>query len=111
MGATFHTEKPGDVPVWVNKHNCKACDKCVAACPAGVLAMVYDSSSVLGANISIDYPDSCIGCMECELVCPDFAIYVSDRKEYKFAKLSDDAKQRQEQVRANNYMSVKQGAN
>ena len=111
MGATFHTEKPaGDVPVWVNKHNCKACDICVSVCPAGVLAMVYDPSSVLGANINIEYPDSCIGCLECELSCPDFAIYVADRKEHKFAKLSDEAKERQEKIKANNYMSLNQGA-
>ncbi len=108
--STFHTEKPGDVPVWVNKHNCKACDVCVSVCPAGVLAMVYDPTSTLGANISIEYPDSCIGCNECELVCPDFAIYVADKKEYKFAKLTDEAKARQEQIRANNFMSLKQGA-
>ena len=111
MSATFHTEKPAeDVPVWVNKHNCKACDICVSVCPAGVLAMVYDASSVLGANISIQYPDSCIGCLECELSCPDFAIYVADRKEHKFAKLSDEAKKRQEAIVANSYMALDEGA-
>ena len=85
---TFKTENPGDQPVWVNTNNCKACDICVAVCP-------------------------CIGCMECELSCPDFAIYVADRKELKaagksFAKLTDEAKKRQEAIVANNYMSLKQ---
>ena len=101
---------PGNVPVWVNKNNCKACDICVSVCPAGVLGMRYDSTSTLGAIISIDHPESCIGCNECELTCPDFAISVADKAQFKFAKLSDDAKARQEQIVANNYMSLDQGA-
>lgn len=103
---TFQTVNPGNQPVWVNTNNCKACDICVSVCPSGVLGMRYDPSSTLGAMISIDYPDACIGCNECELTCPDFAIYVADKKEYKFAKLTDDAKARQERIVANNYMSL-----
>jgi 2-oxoglutarate ferredoxin oxidoreductase subunit delta len=105
---TFKTENPGDQPVWVNTNNCKACDICVSVCPAGVLGMVYEPTSTLGAMISIDHPESCIGCNECELTCPDFAMYVADRKEYKFAKLTDEAKERQAAIVANNYMSLEQ---
>ena len=104
--STFKTENPGNQPVWVNTYNCKACDICVSVCPAGVLGMRYDSTSTLGAMISIDHPDACIGCNECELTCPDFAIYVADKKDYKFAKLSDEAKERQVAIKANNYMSL-----
>jgi len=75
--------------------------------------MRYDSTSTLGAMISIDHPEACIGCNECELTCPDFAIYVADPKEFKaagysFAKLTDDAKERQQAIVANNYMSLDQ---
>ena len=109
---TFETVNPGDQPVWVNTSNCKACDKCVAECPAGVLVMVYDHTSVLGKMISVENPDSCIGCNECELICPDFAIFVADKKEFKeaghsFAKLTDEAKERQAAIIANDYMSIK----
>ena len=112
---TFKTENPGDQPVWVNTSNCKACDICVSVCPSGVLGMVYESTSTLGAMISIDNPEACIGCSECELSCPDFAIYVAERSDLKaaglsFAKLTDDAKARQEAIKANNYYSIKQGA-
>jgi len=112
---TFRTENPGNQPVWVNTDNCKACDKCVAGCPAGVLSMRYEKGSVLGSMIHVEHPESCIGCMECELICPDFAIFVADRKELKeagvsFAKLTDEAKQRQAAIIANNYMSIEQGA-
>lgn len=103
---TFKTQNPGNKPVWVNTNNCKACDICVSVCPAGVLGMRYDNKSTLGAMISIEHPESCIGCMECELSCPDFAIYVADKKDYKFAKLTDDSKNRQVAVIANNYMSL-----
>ncbi len=103
---TFQTVNPGNQPVWVNTNNCKACDICVSVCPSGVLGMRYDPSSTLGAMISVDHPEACIGCNECELSCPDFAIYVADKKEYKFAKLTDDAKARQKQIASNNYMSL-----
>jgi 2-oxoglutarate ferredoxin oxidoreductase subunit delta len=104
---------PGDQPVWVDTGNCKACDICVSVCPSGVLGMRYESTSTLGAMISIDHPEACIGCNECELTCPDFAIFVADTKEYKaagfsFAKLTDADKERQAAIIANNYMSLDQ---
>ncbi len=95
---------PENTPVWVNTDRCKACDICVDACPAGVLSMQLEPTSVLGAMISVVYPDACIGCSECELCCPDFAIYVAEKKEYKFAKLTESSKERQEVIRKNGYM-------
>ena len=95
---------PENTPVWVNTDRCKACDICVDACPAGVLSMKLEPTSVLGAMISVVYPDACIGCNECELCCPDFAIYVAEKKEYKFAKLTESSKKRQEIIKENGYM-------
>lgn len=106
--ATALTPYPGNVPVWVNRDNCKACDLCVSVCPAGVLGMRYDSTHILGQIISIEHPEACIGCRGCELTCPDFAIYVAEKSEFKFAKLTDMAKARQVEVVANNYMSLDQ---
>jgi 2-oxoglutarate ferredoxin oxidoreductase subunit delta len=94
---------PENTPVWVNTARCKACDICVDACPAGVLSMKAEPKSTLGAMISVIAPDSCIGCNECELSCPDFAIYVADKKEFKFAKLTDASKARQEAISNNGY--------
>ncbi|MDY0402079.1 4Fe-4S dicluster domain-containing protein [Sulfurovum sp.] len=94
---------PENTPVWVNTARCKACDICVDSCPAGVLSMKADASTTLGAMISIVAPESCIGCNECELSCPDFAIYVAEKSEFKFAKLSDAAKARQEAILNNGY--------
>ena len=94
---------PENTPVWVNTDRCKACDICVDVCPAGVLAMKPDATSVLGAMISVVAQDDCIGCNECELSCPDFAIYVAEKKEYKFAKLTDASKERAQAIAENNY--------
>ena len=96
---------PENTPVWVDTTRCKACDVCVDVCPAGVLAMKPEPSSTLGAMISVVALDSCIGCNECELHCPDFAIYVADKKSdgIKFAKLTDEAKARAEAIKNNKY--------
>jgi 2-oxoglutarate ferredoxin oxidoreductase subunit delta len=99
---------PENTPVWVNTARCKACDICVDACPAGVLSMKADASSTLGAMIEIVAPESCIGCNECELSCPDFAIYVAEKKEYKFAKLTDASKARQEAIINNGFRLPKE---
>jgi len=97
---------PENTPVWTDENRCKACDLCVSVCPAGVLAMRYEKNSVLGAMITVSHPESCIGCGECELACPDFAIFVADRKEFKFAKLTDEARKRQQQIVENKYMML-----
>ncbi len=94
---------PANTPVWVDTARCKACDICVDACPAGVLSMQQEPTSTLGAMISVIAPDACIGCNECELACPDFAIYVAEKKEFKFAKLTDSSKARQEAISSNGY--------
>lgn len=101
-------QAPINTPVWVNEDRCKACDKCVSVCPAGVLAMRQEVTSTLGSMIKVVHPDSCIGCMDCELACPDFAIFVADRKEFKFAKLSGEAKERKEKIVKNNYRELEE---
>jgi 2-oxoglutarate ferredoxin oxidoreductase subunit delta len=40
------------------------------------------------------------------LACPDFAIFVADKKEYKFAKLTKQSKERAKKIAENNYMML-----
>ena len=95
---------PENTPVWVNYDRCKACDICVSVCPAGVLAMVEASNTVLGKTVKVVNDESCIGCMACELSCPDVAINVAEKSEFKFAKLTSDAKERAVEIRQNKFM-------
>lgn len=97
---------PENTPVWVDESRCKACEICVAVCPAGVLAMRLEPSSTLGAMVEIIAPQSCIGCQDCELNCPDFAIFVAEKDEYQFAKLTEEAKLRAEAIKKNKNMKL-----
>ena len=103
MSDVFMPEK---TQVWVNEARCKACDICVSRCPSGVLAMKLDQHKVLGKIVKVIHPESCIGCLECELHCPDFAITVADRKTFKFAKSNKEAQNRAEKIKANRFMAI-----
>jgi len=96
---------PSNTPVWIDITKCKACDICVSLCPAGVLSMRQDSSSTLGAIIDIIVPEACIGCNDCETHCPDFAIYVADKRGdgIKFAKITPEAEERALAIKNNNH--------
>ena len=85
----FKMKAPENTPVWVDESRCKACDICVDVCPTGVLSMRLDPTNTLGAMVEVEHADYCIGCRECELQCPDFAIYVAEREEFKFKKLNE----------------------
>ena len=54
---------------------CKSCSICAAFCPKSVLAV-----SELG-KIQVVNKEACIGCGQCELRCPDYAIFVDRVKE------------------------------
>lgn len=52
---------------------CKACGICIAFCPK----QVFDRDE--GGKPVAARPDDCIGCLFCEIHCPDFAITIQDR--------------------------------
>lgn len=58
----------------VDKKWCKGCGICVAFCPKNVLGLVND-------KIEIQRLEDCIKCGQCELRCPDYAIYLEEGTE------------------------------
>ncbi len=62
-GQTEHT-------IEIHQEWCKGCEICVEFCKPGVLAMEGLYAVVVDAS-------ACTGCLQCELLCPDFAIIVT----------------------------------
>jgi 2-oxoglutarate ferredoxin oxidoreductase subunit delta len=56
----------------INHKWCKKCGLCVEFCPKNVLE--------LADGLQIRDLDACIGCLMCEIHCPDFAIMVKRRE-------------------------------
>lgn len=56
----------------VEKELCKGCGICVAFCPKNVL-------EIKNEKVAIKDLDSCIQCGQCELRCPDYAIYLGGK--------------------------------
>ena len=50
---------------------CKGCGICAAFCPRGVLKIIDDKVSVVNE-------ENCIRCGQCELRCPDYAIWLEE---------------------------------
>jgi 2-oxoglutarate ferredoxin oxidoreductase subunit delta len=67
-------------PVYVFKKWCKGCNICVELCPKETLALGPDFKAYQAK------PDDCILCGLCELRCPDFAIFVVQKKDKKKKK-------------------------
>ncbi|HCJ56801.1 hypothetical protein SDC9_97451 [bioreactor metagenome] len=53
----------------INENWCKGCGICVKFCPKKVLGLEHDKVKIVDI-------DKCIQCGQCELRCPDYAIYV-----------------------------------
>ena len=56
----------------VEKDWCKGCGICVAFCPKNVL-------EIKDGKVVISDLEACIQCGQCELRCPDYAIYLGGK--------------------------------
>ncbi|WP_029166196.1 4Fe-4S dicluster domain-containing protein [Aminiphilus circumscriptus] len=61
--------------VLINKGWCKGCGLCIAVCPKNVLEL---DDRVKCEPVRMD---DCIGCRQCENICPDLAITVKEREQ------------------------------
>lgn len=58
----------------LNQKWCKGCGICVAFCPKQALKLVKE-------KVTLAAPENCILCGNCELRCPDYAIYIEKTEE------------------------------
>jgi len=66
--------------VQVIPERCKGCGFCIEFCPRDVLAESKEFNSKGYHPPEIADIDSCVYCQLCELICPEFAIYVIEVK-------------------------------
>jgi 2-oxoglutarate ferredoxin oxidoreductase subunit delta len=72
-------EKKGKVHI--DKDRCKGCQFCVEYCPKDVLEM-SEEFNVKGYHPPyVKNEVDCLYCQLCETICPEFAIYVTLKKE------------------------------
>lgn len=65
------SKKPAQ-KLYIDEKLCKGCNICVAFCPKDVLELKNE-------KVAIKNLDACIQCGQCELRCPDYAIYLGGK--------------------------------
>ena len=77
----FGDLKPKKGDIHIIKDRCKGCGFCVEYCPKDVLELSYEFN-VKGYHPPIvKHEDDCCYCQLCETICPEFAIFVTIKKE------------------------------
>ena len=72
--------KPPTVEIHLIKDECKGCGYCIEYCPKKVLEE-SDEINARGVHPPRVVDESkCINCSFCSIVCPDFAIFVTEKK-------------------------------
>ena len=74
----FGKPKPLVVSGHINilKDRCKGCSFCIEYCPRQVLEFSPEFNTKGYHPPRVAQPDACTFCGLCELICPDFAIFV-----------------------------------
>ena len=63
-----------DKKLVINTAWCKGCNICVEFCPKGILSLEH-------GKVVVTDIEKCNYCTQCELRCPDFAIFIESGEE------------------------------
>ena len=67
--------------VHINATWCKGCAFCVQFCPTKVLEMSSEFNAKGYHPPYVKNPDACTDCKFCQLICPEFSIFVTGVEE------------------------------
>lgn len=91
--------------IYIIDDRCKGCGFCIEFCPNEVL-VESEKYNIKGYHPpETEKPESCIGCKLCELICPEFAIYVilpDDEENLKDEKSNQKSTKQEKAEVANN---------
>ncbi len=73
--------EPPKGKVYIIDERCKGCRFCIEFCPKKVLEESDKFNSKGYHPPEVVNPDECVNCELCELICPEFAMFVVDAKE------------------------------
>ncbi len=77
----FGDLKPVRGEIHIEKERCKGCGFCVEYCPRDVLELSDEFNEKGYHPPYIKNGDNCCYCQLCETICPEFAIFVTIKKE------------------------------
>lgn len=75
--------------IHIIKDRCKGCGFCVEFCPKKVLELSKEFNIKGYHPPYVQNPEECRECHLCEIICPEFAIYVTIGKETTVAEVLD----------------------
>ena len=67
--------------IHIEKNRCKGCGFCVEYCPRDVLELSEEFNEKGYHPPFVKFGDNCCYCQLCETICPEFAIFVTIKKE------------------------------
>ncbi len=77
----FGDLKPKKGKIHIDKDMCKGCGFCVEYCPEDVLEL-SEEFNIKGYHPPVvKNEDDCLYCQLCETICPEYAIFVTQKKE------------------------------
>jgi 2-oxoglutarate ferredoxin oxidoreductase subunit delta len=81
MTIRFGNLRPKKGDIHIHKERCKGCGFCVEYCPRDVLELSEEFNKKGYHPPRVVKEDECIYCQLCEAICPEFAIFVTLKKE------------------------------